>query len=98
MKSQSWIILEIGGALFLLGLLSFFYAPAYEKGLWTVITIFGVQLANLLGSKSGSSLPQQVGGPREGDQSSSTSSTTSSVKVETGTPTPAAVATGEVKQ
>ena len=40
MKSESWIIAELGGALVLLAGLSFFYTPVYEKGAWFVMGAF----------------------------------------------------------
>lgn len=66
MKTESWIILEVGGALIVLGLLAAFWTPAYEKGFWYIITIFGVQFANLLGGKKGSEIPQQLSDQKPG--------------------------------
>jgi hypothetical protein len=69
MKSDSWIILEVGGALLLLSMMCFFFTPAYEKGLWLVISALVVQLGNLLGAKYGSKMPEQSTDAKPGQSS-----------------------------
>ena len=80
MRSESWLIIELGGALVLLALISFFYEPKYEKAVWFIMGVIASQFANVVGYKFGRSLPQQVGDPKAGQSSSS--EITSTVKTE----------------
>jgi len=60
MKSESWLIVQLGAALLVLGALSFFVIPAYEKGAWFVMgAIYGAFNA-VIGYKFGRSMPQQA--------------------------------------
>jgi hypothetical protein len=79
MKSENWIIVELGACLMGLALLSFFYTPSYEKAVWFLIGVFATQFGNIMGYKFGRSLPQQTTDARPGQ--------TSQVKMET-TPDP----------
>lgn len=69
MKSESWLAIQIGVVLFLLAIGSFVWTPAYEKGVWCIITVFAVQFGNIMGVKSGRSMPQQVGDQKPGQTS-----------------------------
>ena len=75
MKSESYIIVELGGALLFLGCLSFFFVPAYEKGAWLVINIISSGLAMVLGYKFGKGMPEQAGDARPGRASQSETTT-----------------------
>ena len=71
MKSESWLIIQLGAALLLLGLLSFFVVPSYEKGAWFVMgAIYGAFNA-VIGYKFGRSMPQQASDPKIGQTSES---------------------------
>lgn len=71
MKSQSWVILEIGAALVFLATLSFFMTPAYEKGVWTIVGALVLAFGNALGVKSGSTMPQQTTDAKPGQTATS---------------------------
>ena len=75
MKSENWIIVELGSALLLLTVLGFFRTPAYEKLVWFAAGTFSSQFCAVVGYKFGRSLPQQVGDAKPG-QSSQTDTTT----------------------
>ena len=75
MKSESYIIIELGGALLFLGCLSFFFVPAYEKGAWLVINIISSGLAMVLGYKFGKGMPEQAGDAKPGQSSQTTVAT-----------------------
>jgi hypothetical protein len=80
MKAESWIIMELGVALFILALLSFIWTPSYEKGAWFAIGVFSNGLNLVLGYKFGKGMPEQVGDPKSGR--ATTSQTTSTTKTE----------------
>ena len=84
MKSESWIIVELGMALLLLALLSFFLTPAYEKGAWFAIGIFANGLSLVLGYKFGKGMPEQAGDakPGQASQTETTSKTTTQAPAE----------------
>ena len=84
MKSESWIIAELGGALLLLAAMSFFLTPSYEKGAWFVIGVFASGFSLVLGYKFGKGMPDQAGDAKPG-QASQTESTS---KVSTQAPDP----------
>ena len=69
MKSSSWVIVELGVALVFLATLSFFYSPAYEKGVWLIMGALVLAFGNALGVKSGSSMPQQTTDAKPGQTS-----------------------------
>lgn len=62
MKSETWIILELGAALLILCVLAFFFNPTYEKAVWFVIGVFASAFTTVIGYKFGRSLPQQANG------------------------------------
>ena len=76
MKSESCLIIEFALALLLLGVLSFFFIPVYEKGLSAALTTFQSALIGLLGYKFGRSIPQQTGDAKPGQQTKSETTTT----------------------
>jgi sugar phosphate permease len=84
MKSESWIIAELGGALVLLAGLSFFYTPVYEKGAWFVMGAFVAGFNLVLGYKFGKGMPEQAGDakPGQASQSKTTSETTTQAPAE----------------
>ena len=65
MKSENWIVVELGAALLLMALLSFFVEPRYEKGVWFTIGVFASGLSLVLGYKFGKNMPQQAGDVRD---------------------------------
>jgi sugar phosphate permease len=69
MKSESWLIVELGAALLAMALLSFFFVPAYEKGAWYVIGVFATALGTVIGYKFGKGMPEQAGEPKPGQTS-----------------------------
>ena len=80
MKSETnWIILGCGGAILILGVMSFFRVPAYEKGGWEAMTIFSTALGTIMGYKFGRSMPEQStdAKPGQSSQVQSTIATTS---------------------
>lgn len=79
MKSESWLIIQLGGALLVLGLMSFFVVPLYEKGAWFVMgAIYGAFNA-VIGYKFGRSMPEQKGDPKPGQESKTEIITTSAL-------------------
>ena len=78
MKSESWIIAELGAALLLLSILCFFMTPAYEKGAWFVMGVFASGFSLVLGYKFGKGMPEQAGDakPGQASQTKTTSETT----------------------
>ena len=72
MKSENWIIVELGSALLLLTILGFFRTPAYEKLVWFAAGTFSSQFCAVVGYKFGRSLPQQVGDAKPGQSSRTT--------------------------
>ena len=77
MKSESWIIAELGGALLLLALRSFFFVPAYEPGAALVMDCFKIGFGMVLGYKFGKGMPEQAGDAKPGQASKSVVETTS---------------------
>jgi hypothetical protein len=84
MKSETWLIVEFAGAIMALAILSFFFNPAYEKGVWFGIGVFALALQTVIGYKFGKNMPQQAGDAREG------MSSVSEIKTESKTISPAA--------
>ena len=76
MKSENWIIVELGVALLLLGVISFFMVPAYEKGSWFVMGAFASGFSMVMGYKFGRSMPQQIGDVKPGQATESQTTTT----------------------
>lgn len=72
MKSESWIIVELGAALLFFGALSFFFIPAYEKGAWFALGVFSNGFSLVLGYKFGKGMPEQAGDPKAGASSTTT--------------------------
>ncbi len=66
MKSESWIILELGGVLMVLAALSFFMVPAYEKGVWFAYGTFAAGFSMVMGYKFGKGMPEQSGDIKRG--------------------------------
>jgi hypothetical protein len=66
MKSESWIVLELGAALLGLAVLSFFRVPSYEKAAWFIIGAFSTAFGTVMGYKFGKSMPQQANDPKAG--------------------------------
>ena len=77
MKSESWIIAELGLALLIFGILSFFRIPSYEKAAWFVIGSFSTAFSVVIGYKFGRSMPQQASDPKIGQISKSEVTTSS---------------------
>ncbi len=75
MKSNSWVVVEIGGALVFLCTMSFIFTPAYEKGVWLIVGALVLAFGNALGVKSGSSIPQQAGDVKPGQATESETTT-----------------------
>ena len=71
MKSENWLIVELGAALLVLALLSFFFTPAYEKSAWFITGVIASQFANVIGYKFGRSMPQQASDPKASQKSAS---------------------------
>ena len=69
MKSESWIIAELGAALLLLAGLSFFLTPSYEKGAWFIMGAFVAGFNLVLGYKFGKGMPEQAGDAKPGQTS-----------------------------
>ena len=61
MKSESVIAIELGLFLLLLSVMSFFFVPAYEKGVWLGIVAFSNGFSLVLGYKFGKGMPKRVG-------------------------------------
>ena len=77
MKSESWLIVELGAALIGLAILAFFHAPVYEKCVWFIVGVLATQFGNVMGYKFGRSMPQQTSDPKAGQASTSDIKTTS---------------------
>lgn len=93
MKSENWIIVEFAAALFILGFVSFFKVPAYERGVWFVAGAFSVALTAIMSYKFGKNMPQQSTDAKPG-QTSQTESTIKTTPDPPATPaTPAAPTT-----
>jgi hypothetical protein len=71
MKSENWFIAEFALALFILGFASFFFVPAYEKGVWFVAGAFSVALTAIMSYKFGKNMPQQTTDPKPGQDTQS---------------------------
>ena len=72
MKSENWIIVELGAALLLLSLVGFFRIPAYGKLVDYVSGAFAAAFATVVGYKFGRSMPQQAGDAKPGQSSKTT--------------------------
>ena len=77
MKSESWIIAELGAALLLVTVLCFFRLPVYEKGAWFIIGAFVSAFNLVMGYKFGKGMPEQAGDAKPGQASKSVVETTS---------------------
>jgi hypothetical protein len=75
MKSESWIIVELGAALLLLACLCFFRLPIYEKGAWFIIGAFVAAFNLVMGYKFGKGMPEQAGDAKPGQSSQTTIAT-----------------------
>lgn len=53
-----WVILICIAALLALALVSFFFQPAYEKGVWYVMGAIGALLSAAAGAKFGLTVPK----------------------------------------
>jgi hypothetical protein len=71
MKSENWIIIEFAGMLFIIGMGSFFFTPAYEKGVWYVAGALSVALTAIMSYKFGKNMPQQSTDAKPGQTSQS---------------------------
>lgn len=72
MKSNSWVVVELGAGLLLAMGLSFFVSPAYEKGVWLILGALVMAFGNAMGTKSGAAMPAQAGDVKPGQDSKST--------------------------
>jgi hypothetical protein len=77
-KSESIIAIELGAFLLLLSVMSFFFVPAYEKGVWLGIVAFSNGFSLVLGYKFGKGMPEQAGDAKLG-QSSQTETTSKTI-------------------
>ena len=75
MSGDSWLVVELGMALLLLAILSFFFIPAYAKAMDRVTDVIAIAFTAVISYKFGRSMPQQAGDPKPG-QSSQSSVTT----------------------
>jgi sugar phosphate permease len=66
MRSENWIIVEVGSALLLITILGFFKMPVYEKGVEIVVSAFVAAFSMIIGYKFGRSMPEQSGDPKPG--------------------------------
>lgn len=89
MRSETWLIIEIGAILAALCILCFFVTPAYDKGAWFLMGVFASQFGNMIGYSFGRSVPQQIGDPKPGQATKSEVTTTT---VNTAAPPPVEVA------
>jgi hypothetical protein len=69
MKSESWLIIQVGFILAILTGLCFFVVPVYEKGAWAGLVVFSSAFSGLLGYKFGRSMPQQTTDAKPGQTS-----------------------------
>jgi hypothetical protein len=69
LKSDTWFIIEVALILAVLGVLSFWQVPVYEKGAAMVMVVFADALKVLLGYKFGRSMPQQTTDAKPGQSS-----------------------------
>lgn len=69
MKSESWLIVQVGMVLAILTGLCFFVQPVYEKGAWAGLVVFSSAFSGLLGYKFGRSMPQQSTDAKPGQTS-----------------------------
>jgi hypothetical protein len=69
MKSESWLIVQVGLILAILTTLCFFVVPVYEKGAWAGLVVFSTAFSGLLGYKFGRSMPQQTTDAKPGQSS-----------------------------
>jgi hypothetical protein len=88
MKSESYIIVELGAALLILSFLSFFFIPAYEKGAWFAIGVFSNGFSLVLGYKFGKGMPEQAGDAKPGQTSQSETTTKVSTQAPPEAPQP----------
>lgn len=58
-KSENWLIIELGVALIGIIVLSFFRVPSYEKAVWFLVGVLATQFGNVIGYKFGRSMPDQ---------------------------------------
>lgn len=75
MKSENWLILQIGSAIFVLTLLSFWFLPIHLAGVSLGFALLGDAFKVLLGYKFGRSMPQQPGDVRTGQATESETTT-----------------------
>ena len=75
MKSESWIIVELGAAILLMAILSFIFVPAYEKGAWFALGVFSNGFSLVLGYKFGKGMPEQASDAKPGQASQSETTT-----------------------
>ena len=60
-------------ALVVMGGMSFFYNPVYEKAVWFIIGALVTAFTTVIGYKFGRSMPEQSSDPRPGQSSETTS-------------------------
>ena len=75
MKSENWLIVELGACVMALAVMAFFLEPRYEKCVWFIAGVLCTQFGNVMGYKFGKSMPQQAGDPKTG-QTGQTETTT----------------------
>jgi hypothetical protein len=78
-KSDSWLVIELGGALLFVAVLSFFLNPVYVKSVDRITDVLAIAFTSVISYKFGRSMPQQVGDPKAGQSSRSEVITKSSV-------------------
>ena len=76
MKSESWIIAELGASLLLVTILCFFRLPVYEKGAWFIIGAFVAAFNLVMGYKFGKGMPDQATDAKPAQSTQSTSTVT----------------------
>jgi hypothetical protein len=87
-KSETWIIIELGACLMALALLSFFFTPSYEKTVWFVVNVFATALGTVMGYKFGRSMPQQSTDAKPGQSSQTDSRVITVPELPPATPAP----------
>jgi signal peptidase I len=69
MKSESWLLIQLGVAIVLLTLLSFWFVPVYTAGASLGFTLLADAFKLVLAYKFGRSIPQQITDAKPGQTS-----------------------------
>jgi protein-S-isoprenylcysteine O-methyltransferase Ste14 len=71
MSGDSWLVVELGLALLVITVFSFFFSPTYAKSVDRITDVLAIAFTSVISYKFGRTMPQQASDPKVGQASTS---------------------------